>query len=60
MVRAVVGTLIEVGLHKLSFADFEEIIHSRNRSNAGASVPACGLFLTQVEYPEEIFLKKVS
>lgn len=60
MVRAVVGTLIEIGLHKLSFADFEEIIHSRNRSNAGASVPACGLFLTQVEYPEEIFLKKVS
>ncbi|MDO4230127.1 MAG: tRNA pseudouridine(38-40) synthase TruA [Capnocytophaga sp.] len=56
MVRAIVGTLLDVGLGKISISDFEKIIESKNRSNAGASVPACGLFLTQIEYPEEIFL----
>ena len=56
MVRAIVGTLINVGLQKLSLTGFEDIIISKSRSKAGASVPACGLFLTQVTYPEEIFL----
>jgi len=58
MVRAIVGTLINVGLQKLSLTGFEDIIISKSRSKAGASVPACGLFLTQVTYPEEIFLQK--
>jgi len=58
MVRAIVGTLINVGLQKLSLTGFEDIIISKSRSKAGASVPACGLFLTQVIYPEEIFLQK--
>lgn len=51
MVRAIVGTLVNVGLHKISQADFIEIIDSKNRENAGLSVPAHGLFLTKIEYP---------
>jgi tRNA pseudouridine38-40 synthase len=50
MVRAIVGTLIDVGLNKLSLEDFEQIILLKNRKNAGASVPAKGLFLTEVNY----------
>ena len=50
MVRAIVGTLIYVGLHKISLKDFNEIIISKNRSNAGFSVPARGLYLTKIEY----------
>lgn len=60
MVRAVVGTLIEVGQQRLSLTDFEDIIMSKSRSNAGASVPACGLFLTRIEYPETIFIEKIT
>ena len=51
MVRAIVGTLLEVGEGKLSIKEFEKIILSQNRSNAGLSVPAQGLFLTEVGYP---------
>src|SRR5690606_36587517 len=51
MVRAVVGTLINVGQHKISIADYEAIIKSKNRSKAGFSVPAHGLYLTEIEYP---------
>lgn len=51
MVRAIVGTLIGVGQNKLSLADFEQIIQSKNRSKAGFSVPAHGLYLTKIEYP---------
>lgn len=50
MVRAIVGTLIEVGLGKITEEDFRAIIESKNRSNAGMSAPAKGLFLTKVEY----------
>jgi tRNA pseudouridine38-40 synthase len=50
MVRAIVGTLIEVGLEKITLNEFRLIIDSKNRSNAGVSVPAKGLFLTKVEY----------
>jgi len=57
MVRAVVGTLIDVGLHKISISDFKKILESRNRSEAGFSVPARGLFLTKVEYPKSIYKK---
>lgn len=55
MVRAIVGTLLEVGFKKITLADFRTIIESKNRVNAGASAPAKGLFLTKVAYPEEIF-----
>ncbi|WP_162128119.1 tRNA pseudouridine(38-40) synthase TruA [Flavobacterium phycosphaerae] len=50
MVRAIVGTMINIGLGKVSLADFEKIIESKNRSKAGFSVPAHGLYLTKIEY----------
>jgi tRNA pseudouridine38-40 synthase len=50
MVRAMVGTLLDVGLGKLSIDDFEQIILSKNRRNAGRAVPAEGLFLMEVNY----------
>jgi len=52
MVRAIVGTLLEIGRNKKSLDDLNTIIESKNRSNAGYSVPAKGLFLHQVNYPE--------
>lgn len=52
MVRAMVGTFIEVGLGKISIADFKRILESKNRSNAGMSVPAHGLFLSEVTYKD--------
>ncbi len=55
MVRAIVGTLIEVGLRKISISDFEAILASRDRSQAGYSVPANGLYLEKVNYPKHIF-----
>lgn len=56
MVRAIVGTLLEVGSGKLSFEEFKKIIESKNRSNAGFSVAAHGLYLTQVEYGDVILV----
>jgi tRNA pseudouridine38-40 synthase len=56
MVRAIVGTLLELGRERITLDDFKKIIESKNRSDAGGSVPACGLFLVNIEYPEEIFL----
>ncbi len=53
MVRAVVGTLLEVGKGKLSVKQFRKIIESKDRGSAGASAPAQGLFLVDIEYPEE-------
>lgn len=55
MVRAIVGTLIEIGLGKLEVQAMHDIIKSEDRSEAGASVPAHGLFLTKIEYPKSIF-----
>jgi tRNA pseudouridine38-40 synthase len=54
MVRAIVGTLLEIGLEKISIEDFKKIIESRDRSESGVSVPAQGLFLTKIVYPKEI------
>ncbi len=50
MVRAIVGTLVDVGVGKISIEGFRAIIESKNRSNAGLSVPAKGLFLTKIKY----------
>ena len=50
MVRAIVGTLLDVGYGKISAEDFRKIIESKNRSNAGLSVPAKGLHLTNIKY----------
>ncbi len=55
MVRAIVGTLLNVGFGKVSLDDFRNIIDSKDRTKAGASAPARGLFLTKVKYPKEIF-----
>lgn len=55
MVRAIVGTLLEVGLGKISEENLKEIIKSRDRQNAGTSVPAKALFLKDIQYPESIF-----
>jgi len=55
MVRAIVGTLVDVGLRKISRDELIQIIESRDRSNAGFSVPAKGLFLTEIVYPPQIF-----
>ncbi|WP_395062395.1 tRNA pseudouridine(38-40) synthase TruA [Flavobacterium sp.] len=51
MVRAIVGTMINIGLEKVSLIDFTKIIESKDRNKAGFSVPAHGLYLTKVEYP---------
>lgn len=50
MVRAIVGTLLNVGLQKITLDDFKAIIISKNRDKAGFSVPAHGLYLTKIEY----------
>jgi tRNA pseudouridine38-40 synthase len=55
MVRAIVGTLLAVGLGKLSIKEFKQIIESRNRNNAGTSVPGKALYLTAVTYPTDTF-----
>lgn len=51
MVRSIVGTLVNIGLHKITLDDFNAIIESKKREKAGFSVPAHGLFLTKIEYP---------
>ncbi len=55
MVRAIVGTMLDVGRGRLTTEEFKQIINSRSRSEAGFSVPAKGLSLKGVEYPAEIF-----
>jgi tRNA pseudouridine38-40 synthase len=55
MVRAIVGTLLELGRNKMGLNDLKTIIESKNRSKAGISVPAKGLFLVNVKYPDHIF-----
>ncbi len=54
MVRAIAGTLINVGLGKITPTDMVKIIEARNRNKAGFSVPAHGLFLEKITYPEHL------
>jgi len=56
MVRAIVGTTIDVGFGKLDMQKFDDIILARDRCRAGKSAPAKGLFLTDIEYPAAIFV----
>jgi tRNA pseudouridine38-40 synthase len=56
MVRAIVGTLIEIGFGKMELKEFEEIINAKDRGKAGKSAPAKGLFLTEIEYPGDIYI----
>ena len=57
MVRAIVGTLIEIGRGKLEIDDLDKIIQSKDRRNAGYSVPAEGLFLKEIIYDKKIFIE---
>lgn len=59
MVRAIVGTLVEVGEGKLNLADFRQIIEAKDRAKAGKSVPAQALFLAKVEYPSSVWQSPV-
>lgn len=52
MVRAIVGTTFEVGLGKMNIDDFKAVIEAKDRSRAGLSVPAHGLYLIQINYPD--------
>jgi len=54
MVRAIVGTLLEVGEGKIIAEKIKEIIAKKDRSEAGISVPAHALFITKIEYPERL------
>lgn len=56
MVRAIVGTLLEIGTGKISIDDFKNIIKNQDRTKAGASVKAQGLFLCKIEYPEKVMI----
>lgn len=58
MVRAIVGTLLEVGYGKRSLEDFKSVLNSKSRDEAGASAPAQALYLVKIVYPENIFLNK--
>lgn len=55
MVRSIVGTLMELGLGKRDLKDLEDLIEAKDRRKAGESAPAHGLYLTDVEYPKDIF-----
>lgn len=57
MVRAVVGTLVDVGRHKLTANDLVDILQAKDRCAAGTSMPAEPLFLWEVKYPDNIFLE---
>lgn len=58
MVRAIVGTLLDVGYGKTSLEDFKAILNSKSREEAGASAPAHGLYLTKVVYLESVFFNR--
>jgi tRNA pseudouridine38-40 synthase len=51
MVRAVVGTLLQVGMGKLTIEGFQKVIDNKDRKQAGSSAPANGLFLSRIDYP---------
>ncbi|MAZ71936.1 MAG: tRNA pseudouridine(38-40) synthase TruA [Flavobacteriaceae bacterium] len=58
MVRAIVGTLLDVGFGKITLENVHEIIKSKDRGKAGPSAPAHGLYLTKVCYPPTMFVNK--
>ena len=50
MVRAIVGTMLEVGLGKRKLEDFRDIVEAKDRTSSGKSAAACGLYLAKIEY----------
>jgi tRNA pseudouridine38-40 synthase len=57
MVRAIVGTLVEVGKGKMTIDEFRAIIEKKDRCSAGISMSEQGLFLVNIEYPKNIFIE---
>ncbi len=55
MVRAVVGTLVEVGRGKMTVREFADVIAQKNRCAAGTSMPGHALYLADITYPAELF-----
>lgn len=55
MVRAIVGTLVMVGKHKISVEDFKKIIEAKDRQVAGNNAPPTGLFLVGIKYPKDVY-----
>lgn len=55
MVRAITGTMVDIGQGKTTVEEFRAIIEAKDRTLAGQSAPARGLFLAGIEYPSEIF-----
>ena len=58
MVRAIVGTLFEVGREKMTVEEFRAVIDVKDRCKAGTSVPAHGLYLVDIKYPDSIFINE--
>lgn len=56
MVRAIVGTLLDIGFGKTSLEELHQILKGKDRTKAGASAPAHGLYLTRVQYPDTVFI----
>lgn len=56
MVRALVGTMVEVGAGKMNVKQFEDIILAKDRCKAGKSAPAKGLHMVDIEYPDELLI----
>lgn len=56
MVRSLVGTMLEIGFGKIKAVEMQTIFDAKNRCEAGLSVPAHGLYLTKIDYPEKIWL----
>ncbi|NQX85567.1 MAG: tRNA pseudouridine(38-40) synthase TruA [Flavobacteriaceae bacterium] len=58
MVRAIVGTMLDIGVGKMKVEMLHDVIASKNRANAGASVPAHGLYLTDIKYHNAVYLNE--
>lgn len=56
MIRAIVGTLVDVGRGRYTVEEFRDILHSRDLSRSSAGAPAVGLFLSDVKYSDEVYL----
>ena len=59
MVRAIVGTLLEVGIGRMTPEQFAQIIESKDRQKAGRAAPPEGLFLSEVVYPPHLYLSHI-
>ena len=56
MVRLITGTMIQVGLNKMTLSRFKDILESQSHGSTSFSMPPCGLFLTEIKYPDQIFI----